>query len=85
VLKLNTRVKPADMSSCHSVVPGYTLVRRLDDSGGQASVHLGRSLSPPHHEAAIKIYHSALRSTRDRQRFQREVEAMTLLASDPHH
>lgn len=72
------------MSSCHSVVPGYTLVRRLDDSGGQATVHLGRSLGPPHHEAAIKIYHSALRSTRDRQRFQREVEAMARLADDPH-
>jgi hypothetical protein len=60
------------------------LVRRLDDSGGQATVHLGRSVAPPHHEAAIKIYHSALRSTRDRQRFQREVEAMARLASDPH-
>lgn len=65
-------------------VPGYTLVRRLDDTGGQATVHLGRSLSPPHHEAAIKIYHSALRSRRDRQRFQREVDAMERLAPDPH-
>jgi Protein kinase domain len=65
-------------------VPGYTLVRRLDDSGGQASVHLGRSDNPPHHEAAIKIYHAALRSTRDRHRFQREVEAMERLAGDPH-
>ncbi|WP_162908266.1 protein kinase domain-containing protein [Allorhizocola rhizosphaerae] len=66
------------------VVPGYTLVRRLDDSGGQATVHLGRSLAPPHHEAAIKIYHSTLRSRRDRQRFQREVDAMERLAPDPH-
>lgn len=66
------------------VVPGYTLVRRLDDSGGQATVHLGRSLHPPHHEAAIKIYHSTLRSRRDRQRFQREVDAMERLAPDPH-
>jgi hypothetical protein len=65
-------------------VPGYTLVRRLDDSGGQAAVHLGRSEAPPHHEAAIKIYHAALRSTRDRHRFQREVDAMERLAGDPH-
>lgn len=65
-------------------VPGYTLVRRLDDSGGQATVHLGRGVAPPHREAAIKIYHSALRSSRDRQRFQREVEAMERLAADPH-
>lgn len=65
-------------------VPGYTLVRRLDDSGGQAAVHLGRSVAPPHHEAAIKIYHSALRSTQDRRRFQREVDAMERLAGDPH-
>lgn len=65
-------------------VPGYTLVRRLDDSGAQATVHLGRSILPPHHEAAIKIYHSSLRTGRDRQRFQREVEAMQRLAGDPH-
>ena len=68
-------------------VPGYTLVRRLDDSGGSgsnATVHLGRSIAAPHHEAAIKIYHSTLRSSRDRQRFQREVEAMARLAPDPH-
>jgi serine/threonine protein kinase len=65
-------------------VPGYTLVRRLDDSGGQATVHLGRSDTAPHREAAIKIYHSALRSSRDRHRFQREVDAMERLAGDPH-
>lgn len=64
-------------------VPGYTLVRRLEDSGGQAMVHLGRSVAAPHHEAAIKIYHSTLRSSHDRQRFQREVEAMQRLAADP--
>jgi len=65
-------------------VPGYTLVRRLDDSGGQAAVHLGRSVAAPHHEAAIKIYHAALRSGRDRKRFEREIDAMERLAGDPH-
>jgi serine/threonine protein kinase len=69
-------------------LPGLVCVRRINDvrghdNGHHDEVHLALRVVDGS-EVAVRVYGRAVHSDRDRQRFEEETAALTLLGEDPH-